>query len=188
MGKFCDVRSVASSEPVKDDPGVTDDTQDLSVPVPFAQFTVPIFTVALFPTVIELGTGFAVVFEIVKLDTDGAKTNPDLVFVIELKPGADSVIAMNHLYNAAPDGYTIAIPSYMSTFVTNDIWQKDIKKFQYNSFTNIFGMQREMHRTTQSTLGRMPLSSICNQSPCGSLHPASTAPSHKLRATAGVLV
>ena len=91
MGKFCDVRSVASSEPVKDDPGVTDDTQDLSVPVPFAQFTVPTFTVALFPTVIELGTGFAVVFEIVKLDTDGAKTNPDLVADPVSYPGRDAV-------------------------------------------------------------------------------------------------
>lgn len=92
MVKFCDVRSVASSEPVKDDPGVTDDTQDLSVPVPFAQFTVPTFTVALFPTVIELGTGFAVVFEIVKLDTDGAKTEPDLVAVPISYPGREAVI------------------------------------------------------------------------------------------------
>jgi tripartite-type tricarboxylate transporter receptor subunit TctC len=69
-----------------------------------------------------------------------AKTHPDAVFIIDLKPGGDSVIAMNMLYAAKPDGYTIAIPSYMSTFVTNDIWQKDIKKFQYNSFTNVFGM------------------------------------------------
>jgi tripartite-type tricarboxylate transporter receptor subunit TctC len=78
-----------------------------------------------------------------------AKTNP-ATFVIELKPGADSTIAMNHLYEAKPDGYTIAIPSYMSTFVTNDIWQKDIKKFQYNSFTNIFGM------------GKSPLTIVAN--------------------------
>jgi tripartite-type tricarboxylate transporter receptor subunit TctC len=69
-----------------------------------------------------------------------AKTYPNVNFVIELKPGADAVIAMNMLHEAKPDGYTIAIPSYMSTFVTNDIWQKDIKKFEYNSFTNIFGM------------------------------------------------
>jgi tripartite-type tricarboxylate transporter receptor subunit TctC len=68
------------------------------------------------------------------------KTNPDVTFVIELKPGGDSVVAMNYMNEAKPDGYTVAIPSYMSTFVTNDIWQKDIKKFQYNSFTNIMGM------------------------------------------------
>lgn len=77
------------------------------------------------------------------------KTNP-AVFVIELKPGADSVVAMNMLYNAKPDGYTIAIPSYMSTYVTNDIWQKDIKQFQYNSFTTAFGM------------GKSPLAIVAN--------------------------
>ena len=68
------------------------------------------------------------------------KNNPNANFIIELKPGADSVVAMNLLYDAKPDGYTIAIPSYMSTFVTNDIWQKNQKKFQYNSFTNVLGM------------------------------------------------
>jgi len=68
------------------------------------------------------------------------RDNPKVNFIIELKPGADSTIAMNMLYDAKPDGYTIAIPSYMSTFVTNDIWQKNLKKFQYNSFTNVLGM------------------------------------------------
>jgi tripartite-type tricarboxylate transporter receptor subunit TctC len=77
------------------------------------------------------------------------KTNP-AVFVIDLKPGADSVVAMNLLYDAKPDGYTIAIPSYMSTYVTNDIWQKDIKHFQYNSFTTAFGM------------GKSPLAIVAN--------------------------
>jgi len=69
-----------------------------------------------------------------------SKTHPNAKFVIELKPGADSVIATNALYSAKPDGYTIGIPSYMGTFVTNDIWQKDVKKFQYNSFSNVMGM------------------------------------------------
>jgi tripartite-type tricarboxylate transporter receptor subunit TctC len=78
--------------------------------------------------------GFRVISSVV------TKKNPNLSFIIDLKPGADSVIAMNYLYAAKPDGYTIAIPSYMSTFVTNDIWQKDVKKFQYNSFSNVFGM------------------------------------------------
>lgn len=78
------------------------------------------------------------------------KNNPEVNFVIELKPGADSVVAMNLLHAAKPDGHTIAIPSYMSTFVTNDIWQKDVKKFQYNSFTPIFG------------LGKSPLTIVAN--------------------------
>ena len=78
--------------------------------------------------------GFRAISAIVMRD------NPKANFIIELKPGADSVIAMNMLYDAKPDGYTIAIPSYMSTFVTNDIWQKNQKKFAYNSFTNVMGM------------------------------------------------
>jgi len=78
--------------------------------------------------------GFRAISAIVMRD------NPKANFIIELKPGADSVIAMNTLYDAKPDGYTIAIPSYMSTFVTNDIWQKNQKKFAYNSFTNVMGM------------------------------------------------
>ena len=53
------------------------------------------------------------------------KNNSNAHFIVELKPGADSVVAMNLLYESKPDGYTIAIPSYMSTFVTNDIWQKN---------------------------------------------------------------
>jgi len=68
------------------------------------------------------------------------KNNPNVTFVIELKPGADSTIAMNKLYEAAPDGYTIAIPSHMSTYVTNDIWQSKIKKFQYDSFVTVMSM------------------------------------------------
>jgi tripartite-type tricarboxylate transporter receptor subunit TctC len=68
------------------------------------------------------------------------KNNPSVNFVIELKPGADSTIAMNKLYEAAPDGYTIAIPSHMSTYVTNDIWQPKIKKFQYDSFVTVMSM------------------------------------------------
>lgn len=78
------------------------------------------------------------------------KNNPNANFIIELKPGGDSVIAMNMLYDAKPDGYTIAVPSYMSTFVTNDIWQKNQKKFAYNSFTNIGG------------LGKSPLCIVAN--------------------------
>jgi tripartite-type tricarboxylate transporter receptor subunit TctC len=94
------------------------------------------------------GSGNEVGFRAISAQVN--KTHPDATFVIELKPGADSVVAMNALYNAKPDGYTIAIPSYMSTYVTNDIWQKDIKQFQYNSFTTAFGM------------GKSPLTIVAN--------------------------
>lgn len=89
-------------------------------------------------------TGFRAVGAVVQ------KKHPDIKFVIELKPGADSSIAQNYLYEAKPDGYTIGVPSYMSTFVTNDIWQRDLKKFQYNSFTNVM------------SLGKSPLVFVAN--------------------------
>ena len=41
---------------------------------------------------------------------------------------------------AEPDGHTISIPSYMGTYVTNDIWQRDLKKWQWNSIVNVMGM------------------------------------------------
>lgn len=78
------------------------------------------------------------------------RANPGANFVIELKPGADSVIASNYLQEAKPDGYTISVPSYMGTYITNDIWQKDIKKFTYNSFSNVMGM------------GKSPLTIVAN--------------------------
>ena len=68
------------------------------------------------------------------------KKMSNVKFVIENKPGADSVVGMNYVYEAAPDGYTAGIPSHMSTFVTNDIWEKKVKKFDYNSFEYVLTM------------------------------------------------
>ena len=84
------------------------------------------------------GSGNEVGFRVVSAEVQRA--HPNVNFIIELKPGADSVIASNMLYEAKPDGYTISIPSYMGTFVTNDIWQRDIKKWQYNDFSYVMGM------------------------------------------------
>jgi len=84
------------------------------------------------------GSGNEVGFRVLAAEVQRA--HPEVNFVIELKPGADSVIASNILYEAKPDGYTISIPSYMGTFVTNDIWQRDIKKWQYNEFSYVMGM------------------------------------------------
>jgi tripartite-type tricarboxylate transporter receptor subunit TctC len=78
------------------------------------------------------------------------KSKPDVTFIVELRPGGEGTVAMNALYAAKPDGYTVSIPSYMGTFVTNDIWEKDLKKFQYNSFTNVMGM------------GKSPLTIVAN--------------------------
>lgn len=66
-------------------------------------------------------------------------------FVIENRAGADTVIAMNHFVSAPADGYHISVPSQMSTYVTNDVWEKNIKKFNYDSFTDVI------------TIGKSPL-------------------------------
>lgn len=68
-----------------------------------------------------------------------------VTFVIETKPGADAAVASNQFMTAPSDGLHLLVPSHMSLFVTNDIWQKDIKKFEYNSFKNVL------------TLGKSPL-------------------------------
>lgn len=74
-----------------------------------------------------------------------AKKYPNVEFVVENRPGADSVISMNYLLTKPADGYNIAIPSHMSTYVTNDVWEKSVKKFNYNTFTSVL------------TIGKSPL-------------------------------
>lgn len=80
------------------------------------------------------------------------KNNPGTVFVIENKPGADAVIAQNTVFAAEKTGHVIGVPSHMSLFVTNDIWQTKVKKYQYNSFNNVV------------TLGQSPLALIARNS------------------------
>lgn len=76
------------------------------------------------------------------------KNNSGINFIIENKPGADAVIAQNLLLTSEKNGMTISVPSHMSLFVTNDIWQNEIKKFQYDTFNNVV------------TLGQSPLALV----------------------------
>ena len=84
------------------------------------------------------GAGNEIAFR--KLAEIVQRSNPKFIFVVQNIPGADSVVAQNKFLDVTPDGYTINLPSHMSTYVTNDIWQKDIKKFNYNSFTDVLTM------------------------------------------------
>lgn len=68
------------------------------------------------------------------------KRNPNFVYVVQNIPGADSVIANNRFLEAVNDGYTINLPSHMSSYVTNDIWEKSIKKYNYDSFVDVLTM------------------------------------------------
>jgi len=68
------------------------------------------------------------------------KRNPNFVYVVQNIPGADSVIANNKFLEAPNDGYTINLPSHMSSYVTNDIWEKNLKKYNYDSFVDVLTM------------------------------------------------
>jgi tripartite-type tricarboxylate transporter receptor subunit TctC len=68
------------------------------------------------------------------------KKNPNFVYVVQNIPGADSVIANNKFLEAPADGHTINLPSHMSSYVTNDIWEKNIKKYQFDSFSDVLTM------------------------------------------------
>ena len=68
------------------------------------------------------------------------KKNPNFVYVVQNIPGADSVIANNKFLDAPADGYTINLPSHMSSYVTNDIWEKNLKKYQWDSFVDVLTM------------------------------------------------
>jgi len=78
--------------------------------------------------------------EIVQKNSDSK-----FVYVVQCMPGADSVVANNKFLDAAPDGYTINLPSHMSSYVTNDIWEKNIKKYNYDTFIDVM------------TIGKSPL-------------------------------
>jgi tripartite-type tricarboxylate transporter receptor subunit TctC len=106
---------------------------------------IPVFAFAWEPTkpVIVVigntpGAGNEMAFR--KLAEIVQKQNPKFVYIVQNIPGADSVIANNKFLEAVPDGYTINLPSHMSSYVTNDIWEKNIKKYSYDSFVDVLTM------------------------------------------------
>jgi tripartite-type tricarboxylate transporter receptor subunit TctC len=84
------------------------------------------------------GAGNEIAFR--KLADIVQKTNPKFVYVVQNIPGADSTIANNRFLTEPNDGYTINLPSHMSSYVTNDIWEKKIKKYNYDTFVDVLTM------------------------------------------------
>jgi len=84
------------------------------------------------------GAGNEIAFR--KLAEIVQKQNPKFVYVVQNIPGADSVVANNKVLDAPNDGYTINLPSHMSSYVTNDIWEKKVKKYQWDSFIDVLTM------------------------------------------------
>jgi len=84
------------------------------------------------------GAGNEIAFR--KLAEIVQKTNPKVSFVVENRPGVDSALANNYFLTQAPDGHSINLPSHMSSYVTNDIWEKSVKKYNYDSFVDVLTM------------------------------------------------
>lgn len=99
------------------------------------------------------GAGNEIAFR--KLAEIVQKTYPKVVFVVQNMPGADSVISMNYFLTQPADGSVVALPSHMSTYVTNDIWESNIKKFSYDSFVDVLTMGK-----SPLVLVASPLSSV----------------------------
>jgi len=62
------------------------------------------------------------------------KSNPNIKFYIENKPGADGVVAMNEFIGKPSDGYHAYVPSHQGIWVTADVFQKDVKRYSLDDF------------------------------------------------------
>ena len=80
------------------------------------------------------GSGNEIAFR--KLASIVNKDHPNVNFVIQHMAGADQVVALNHLLLQPNNGSVLAIPSKMN-FVTNDVWQRKSKRFQWDSFSYV---------------------------------------------------
>jgi tripartite-type tricarboxylate transporter receptor subunit TctC len=70
------------------------------------------------------------------------KSNPKLSFVVENRPGASGVIAMNDFISRPADGHHIYIPSNQGIFVTADFFQKNIVKYKLDDFEYVVGIAK----------------------------------------------
>ena len=84
------------------------------------------------------GAGNEIAFR--KLAEIVQKNNPKFTYVVLNIPGADSVVCNNRFTEADADGHTINLPSHMSSYVTNDIWEKKVKKYEWDTFVDVLTM------------------------------------------------
>lgn len=63
-------------------------------------------------------------------------------FIIVNQPGADGVVSLNNLVEAAPDGHTINIASQQNTWVMSDVLYPREMKFTPDSFTYTVNIAR----------------------------------------------
>lgn len=70
------------------------------------------------------------------------KSNPKINFIIENKPGADGVIAMNEFVKKPNDGYHIYIPSHQGIWVTAEYFNKSAVKYTLDDFEYVVSIAK----------------------------------------------
>lgn len=96
------------------------------------------------------GAGNEIAFR--KLAEIVQKKNPKFTYVVLNVPGADSVVCNNRFLETDPDGYSVNLPSHMSSYVTNDVWESKVKKYQWDTFIDVL------------TMGKSPLTLVASPS------------------------
>jgi len=79
------------------------------------------------------------------------KANPKINFIVENRPGADGIIAMNHFIKLPNDGHYINVASHQGIWITSDYANPEIKKYTLDDFE--YGL----------TLAKSPLAIIANE-------------------------
>lgn len=70
------------------------------------------------------------------------KSNPKLNFIIENRPGADGVVAMNDFISKPNDGYHIYIPSHQGIWVTAEFFNAQAKKYTLDDFEYVISIAK----------------------------------------------
>ena len=68
------------------------------------------------------------------------KTNPKINFIVKNIPGVDGVLGANELVRSAPDGHTIHISGNLSTYVTNEAFDRGAIKYKFEDLYPIMSI------------------------------------------------
>jgi tripartite-type tricarboxylate transporter receptor subunit TctC len=70
------------------------------------------------------------------------KSNPNINFIIENRPGADGAVAMNDFITKPADGYHLYIPSHQGIFVTAEFFYPQVKKYTLEDFEYVVNIAK----------------------------------------------
>ena len=61
------------------------------------------------------------------------RNNPGIDFILSYKPGVENTLANNYLVTLPPNGLYVGVPSMAATVITNDLWNSDVKHYNYET-------------------------------------------------------